>query len=499
MHPCPIKRFAFFALLLLAFNTSLGATPVPAALDSLVLAGKEELYNLQFQEARKTFAAARQQFPDYPHGYVFQAYLSAMYFGLDESNDSLAAHLKKQIEIALDQSRDFQSRFPDNPDGPFYIAITSGIEALYHIIERNFLSAYWSGRRAKKSLEKVIEQDSTYYDAYIGLGLFHYYADLLPGVVKFFAGLLGFEGDRDGGKKEIELAGRKGRYFRVEGDFISHGISYFLEGAQSEGLRGINRLYQRYPRNYGFGLIVAYHYRKSGSARRCIEYCREMTAPIDEDLPQLINMKYYNMAISYFNLNAFETSDSLLNVLEKLPTRKSRFYQAAISYYRGYMADLRFERRKALAYYNRIPDTKKARYWYLISRPNIKYAADSLTLRYQKAYNLLLTHRTSDALLEALALKKVVDKGITHPNPDFGSKIYDLLAYTYYLKRDYPQARAIYEVALPRLERMQDPFDRAWMYMHYQRCLRELKEYDLAEAMLNRVDDIDESYTKLIV
>ena len=493
-------RGLLFPLIFLPFILWANPSNIPVELDSLVLDGKRLLYDLQFKEAEKTFAQIERDFPDYPHGFVFRAYLSAMYFGLDESNEDLGKRLKSEIDIALDKSRTYKSQYPEKTDGYFYIAISSGIDALYHVIERNFLSAYWSGRRAKKNLETVVEMDSTYYDAYIGLGMFHYYADLLPGVLKFFAGLVGFDGDRIKGKREIRLSGDKGHYFKAEGDFIYHGISYFLEGETGRGLAGFRRLYRAFPGNNGFGLLIAYHYRKSGKPQKCIQYCQELKVDEDFTIPQITNMKFYNMAVSFFNMNAFAKSDSMFNLLEQLPTRKSRFYQGAISYYRGYLADLRFERRLATAYYNRIKDTKKMRYWYLLSRAKLNYPADSLTIAYQKAYNLLLSHQLNKALSTASALRMEMDRnGKQSANPDFGTAVDELLGYIHYFKRDYKTAKQIYDQAYPRILKMRDPFERAWALMHYQRCLRQSGDYDKAEEILDKIDDIDENYTKLIV
>jgi len=46
---------------------------------------------------------------------------------------------------------------------------------------------------------------------------------------------------------------------------------------------------------------------------------------------------------------------------------------------------------------------------------------------------------------------------------------------------------------------MEDRFRRAWIYIDYQRCLRELKEYKLAEAMLKKAEDADDDYTRIII
>lgn len=46
---------------------------------------------------------------------------------------------------------------------------------------------------------------------------------------------------------------------------------------------------------------------------------------------------------------------------------------------------------------------------------------------------------------------------------------------------------------------MEDEFHRAWIYIHYQRCLRTLEEFDLAEQMLAKANSLDDSFTRIII
>ena len=64
--------------------------------------------------------------------------------------------------------------------------------------------------RGKNYLEDVVEKDPTYYDAYLGLGIYHYLADILPKFVKILSFVLGVEGDRDKGIVELNIAAEKG-------------------------------------------------------------------------------------------------------------------------------------------------------------------------------------------------------------------------------------------------------------------------------------------------
>ncbi len=491
-----MKSILFFLFFGFIFSAHANSTPPP--LDSLILSGKERIYELKFKEAEQLFITAQKKFPMHPHGYVSQAYISSLKFGLDQSNDSLAQVLNQQIDKASDVAKAFKDLHPDEPDSYFYIAIASGIKALYHVINRSFIKGYFSGRSAKKNLEKVIKLDPTYNDAYLGLGMFHYYADLLPGFLKFFAGILGFKGDRVRGRNEVYLAASRGHAFKVEGEFIYHSIGYFLEGEKTTAIRAIQQLYRRYPTNQGFGLMIAYHYRRIGYPEKCIEYCQGFTDEFSNVVPQITNLRYYNMAVSYYDLNKFAKADSVLTLLDSLPTRKSMYYQAGIDFYRGHLADLRFEREKALSFFNKIKKAGQTKYWFYRSQMHRNVAMDSLQYRYYVANNFLGSRNFSQSLRETLAIKRDLDAGQKSVNPDLPFLVGDLLGLNYQYTGQWQKAQTVYDSFFNDLNNMQDEFHKCWIRIHFARALRSQNKLTTAKKIFESVES-DDDYTTLII
>jgi len=246
-------------------------------------------------------------------------------------------------------------------------------------------------------------------------------------------------------------------------------------------------------------LMIAYHYRRIGYLRKCIEYCQRIRAEADFPAPQIPNLKYYNMAVSYYDLNQFKIADSLFDMLDRMPTRKSMYYQAGINFYKGHLADLRLDHETALRFYNKIPKHKQTQYWYQLVRSLKKYRTDSLMVRYFMARNLLYSRQFDAGLKAVQKLMTEVRNGARSNNPDFPFLVSDLLGENYYYTGRKPQARKIYAALIPQLNKMEDDFRRAWIYIHYGRALRDLGYYDLARKMFNKADDVDEDYTRLIV
>lgn len=495
----PICGWFLSGLLVWLFMPALLPAAVPATLDSLILTGKQAIYNLDLPAAQEAFRQAQTQFPDYPQGHVHQAYITALLYALDQSNDSLDATVQRQLDAALKVSDDFRDHFPDQPEGYFNLALANSIKGMYHVLNRSYVKGYFAVRSAKKNLGKVLEKDSTCYDAYLGLGLFHYYADLLPGVLKLIAGILGFGGDRQLGLAEIRRSARQGHYFAVEGKFLYYSIRYFLEGAIDEAVPRLQALADRFPNNQGLALVIAYHYRRTGLIHECIESCRRLDDRFSATLPELTNMKYYNIAVSYYDLNQFSRADSLFDALLALPTRKSRYYRAAVAYYKGHLADLRFDRQAAISFYRSIPTDPQTQYWKWISAALLKYSTDSLLYRYFVAANLLGSREYSRSAEMAGQLMREVDAGATSPNPDLPFLVMDLVGQNQYAAGMPEQACRTFESIINRLPAMQDSFRKAYIYLHYQRCLRDLGQFEAAEKMLDHAADLDDDYTRIIV
>jgi tetratricopeptide (TPR) repeat protein len=461
--------------------------------------GKQHIYRMEFEKAQDAFVKSQEAYPDYPHGYVYQAYITSLFFALDQSNDSLARALDEQLKHSIDIAKDYKDRFHDSAGSYFHLALANSIKALYHIVDRNYFKGYWYGRKAKGDLNKVIELDSTYYDAYLGLGMFHYYADLLPGFLKFVAGILGFDGDRLKGKSEIYRTAQKGHFFKIESEFLYHSIDYFLEGNKEKAFQSLQKMYQRYPTNQGLGIMLAYHYRRTGFIQQCIKMCEKLLRQGDVDLPQITIFKYYNLAVCYYDLNTFDRADSLFTVMDTSSTRKSLYYQAAIAYYKGHLADLRFDREQAVEYYQKIAKHKQTKYWYWFSRSLLKYPTDSLLYRYFVAVNFIGGRQHTNSFVEAAALWKALKEGKTSPNPDIHFLAGDILARNYYARGQFDRTQEIYAEIIPNLDKMEDKIRRSWIYIHYYYYLKATRKYKEAEEMLKKADDIDDDFTRIIV
>ena len=66
-------------------------------------------------------------------------------------------------------------------------------------MEDRWLKAHWHGRRGKNALLSLVEIDPDYNDAYLGLGIYHYYSAVLPKIVRTLSYVMGIRGDKESG------------------------------------------------------------------------------------------------------------------------------------------------------------------------------------------------------------------------------------------------------------------------------------------------------------
>lgn len=186
--------------------------------------GLDHLYHARLEEAAAAFERLRaldpnSPAPDFllggiqwhlvttgPQGFTAGGELEQRFFA--HMDDAIAAG-----EARLETDK-------DNVAAHFFLGGAYGYKARYRALQEKWWDAYRDGRRGVNHLERAVELAPDLDDAYLGLGIFHYYSDVLPSVLKFFAGFVGMSGDRERGLAEIRRAVRGGQLVGVEGRFF---------------------------------------------------------------------------------------------------------------------------------------------------------------------------------------------------------------------------------------------------------------------------------------
>ena len=169
---------------------------------------------------------------------------------LDPQNRSLDTELQTRMTRVIEALDAWTRREPQRAEAWFFLGASYGLRVQWRVLRTERLAAARDGKRIKDALERALALDPTLHDAYFGIGLYHYYADLGPSILKVVRWLLLLpDGDRGRGLREMLQAREQGDLLRGEADYQLHLIYLWYEQKADEALKLLGELRQRYPHN----------------------------------------------------------------------------------------------------------------------------------------------------------------------------------------------------------------------------------------------------------
>lgn len=168
----------------------------------------------------------------------------------DLSSRTLDARFDAAARAALASATAGTLREPTRAEAWFYLAAAYGPLAQWRVLRGERLTAARDGKRIKDGLERALAHDSRLQDAWFGIGLYHYYADVAPTALKMLRFLLLLPGgDRAQGLQEMLRAREHGDLLRGEADFQLHWLYLWYEHQPTRALELLQGLDRTYPTN----------------------------------------------------------------------------------------------------------------------------------------------------------------------------------------------------------------------------------------------------------
>ena len=222
-------------LVLLVSAASLAQAAQPSA-SSLLDSGYGQMYNLQFDDAHKTFAETERLYPSNPLGPVSNA-AAYLFAELDRlrilqaeffvNDSSFKTHRKltplpsarrafdEELRKGDDLSQAELAQSPDNQDALFAKAMVFGLRSDYDaLIDKRYMASLKSIRTSRITAEKLLSINPDYYDAYLAIGVENYMLSLKPAPLRWLLQLGGAETDKQLGIEKLRLTAEKGHYLR---------------------------------------------------------------------------------------------------------------------------------------------------------------------------------------------------------------------------------------------------------------------------------------------
>ena len=159
---------------------------------------------------------------------------------------------------AISANAAWTEREPRRAEAWFYLAGSYAPLVQWRILREDRLAAAREGAKIKSALERALQIDPTLDDAYFGIGLYHYYADIAPTAAKILRWLLFLPGgDRSAGLREMQQTRERGELLRGEADFQLHLIYLWYEQRTDLALDLLEQLDRRHPNNPLFRARIA--------------------------------------------------------------------------------------------------------------------------------------------------------------------------------------------------------------------------------------------------
>lgn len=190
--------------------------------DSLVRSATESTYMLRLADARAAARELQQKYPDHPAGFLIEAETYWWEAQKDPGNRKIEETYYHAQALAQDKAEKALSAGKYyKPELLAYLASAYGSYARFQVTQKDaYLGALRAGLRAHDYAVQAYTLDKNYYDVYVGLGAFNYFAGTLPSMIKPFAWLLGASGDKKLGVDQLHTAMEKARYSRTEARIV---------------------------------------------------------------------------------------------------------------------------------------------------------------------------------------------------------------------------------------------------------------------------------------
>ncbi|KPK88241.1 hypothetical protein AMJ80_11345 [bacterium SM23_31] len=317
---------------------------------NLILSGILSTYenSPNLGEAFAAFDSLIQMRPDRPEGYFLKTALFLSLYQIDNSTanfDSLKTYVDKTLAITENQLK----YYPNDQYLLFYLGVIYGNIGLQNLRQKSYWNAYWNGKKGKDYLEKAIKVDPTLADAELGLGIFLYFADIMPKYIKPLMFIVGLSGDREKGLKKIRFAVENSALSKVEAYYFLATILNKYEGNIEEAQKIYKMLHSEFPKNLYYHYSMAVSSYENGNYLEAKKIFEEMNATWN---------RYYSRSVTYYlgcilhAVGDYYNSTIYLKSLAFSYSERFKDRQCETFYLIGLNYEYQNDRENALVYYN---------------------------------------------------------------------------------------------------------------------------------------------------
>jgi tetratricopeptide (TPR) repeat protein len=267
-------RTLFSILLLFGSLAPTFAQDGHTKLDTLRAAGYEDLYNLDYDGARRSFQKMLDLAPDNPAGaqcYALSLWLQqlneqwqrkATFYSEDtdkkpQTNRTQIEEFRKWIRRAKQLSQAQLKKDPRDVEALYFLGAAEGLEAVFAAaIEKKYMAAFRAGEDSVDHHREVLRLSPDFHDAELTIGLQNYIIGSLPLPAKMLAATMGVRGSKKRGLEALERVAKEGKWAHDLARMLLIDL-YRREKRFADAAEMARQLSEKYPRNNLFKLQMA--------------------------------------------------------------------------------------------------------------------------------------------------------------------------------------------------------------------------------------------------
>ncbi|MBI1802894.1 MAG: tetratricopeptide repeat protein [Ignavibacteriae bacterium] len=255
-----IKRFGFFLLVGIFFvvHSSFSQWVGDPESEAHTRKGIDDVYDLKFDGARAEFKQIVNKQPDHPAGYFFLAMVDWWRIITDFDNTSYDERFLSELDHVIDLCDQRLDKNENDVAALFFKGGALGFRGRLHGNREDWVKAANDGRSAMPIVQKAYKLAPENKDILLGIGIYNYYAEIIPDKYSWVKPFMIFfpKGDKAKGIKQLHEASEHAAYANVEATYFLLQLLQNYEERYSEALPIAQKLYARYPNNVIFHKYV---------------------------------------------------------------------------------------------------------------------------------------------------------------------------------------------------------------------------------------------------
>ncbi len=298
--------------------------------DSLIQAGINQIYSIKFNEAYETFAELQRISPENPAGEFFGAMVLWWQILIDLREERFDELFYTKLEKVIEKCDEILEEKPDDYFALFFKVGALGFRGRLLSVRQEWLDAALDGKDALPIVLKIANLYPEDPDINLGLGLYNYYAEVIPKFYPFIEPLMYLfpKGNKELGLQQLISVADSGRYAKYETQYFLLQIYFEFEKDNDKAYYYCKRLLDKFPDNPKFENYLGRIYYRTRRFALADSVFGSIKNKIDKEkrgynTPTNMRSDYYYLgAIAYRDFNRTDEAISLfeksLKISEKI-------------------------------------------------------------------------------------------------------------------------------------------------------------------------------------